>query len=60
MVLLLGGWGEMSFVVTVLPVVLTTVFTRGVAASVGIFLIKKGRRDKTLLPTARGTWGESS
>lgn len=58
--LLLGGWGEMSFVVTVLPVVLTTVFTRGVAASVGIFLIKKGRRDKTLLPTARGTWGESS
>ena len=50
----------MSFVVTVLPVVLTTVFTRGVVASVGIFLIKKGRRDKTLLPTARVTWGESS
>ena len=32
----------MSFVVTVLPVVLTTVFTRGVVASVGIFLDKKG------------------
>ena len=26
----------------------------------GFFLIKKGRRDKPLLPTARVTWGESS
>lgn len=51
--------GEVPPVATGLPVVLTTLFTWGVVASVGIFLIKKGRRDKTL-PTARSTWDESS